>query len=161
MNLAGLPSITFAERSQLPRVAAVYFVFDGNRLLYVGRSGNLRRRWLNDSHDKYVLFCEKPSITIAWFETTDITVLERRLILVLRPPLNRLMPRGCVPTETSYPIRHPEPKPRSEKRYGVDWLLCICKRCDHKWISRKGIPQVCPNPRCHSPIWNKPKPAAK
>ncbi|MGI9011114.1 MAG: hypothetical protein ACR2F1_08000 [Nitrososphaeraceae archaeon] len=36
-----------------------------------------------------------------------------------------------------------------------------CNRCFYKWwprISRDGktvIPQVCPNPKCKSPYWNK------
>lgn len=32
--------------------------------------------------------------------------------------------------------------------------LWVCKRCGHKWYSRKpGIPLICP--RCNSPYWNR------
>jgi len=34
----------------------------------------------------------------------------------------------------------------------------ICQRCGWKWIPRKNeTPAVCPNPKCHSPWWNKPR----
>ena len=33
---------------------------------------------------------------------------------------------------------------------------CKCKKCGHKWYSRKpGRPALCPNPKCHSPHWDK------
>jgi len=31
---------------------------------------------------------------------------------------------------------------------------CVCLRCEHKWISIKGDPKVCP--RCKSYKWNEP-----
>lgn len=159
VDITGLPSIAFADRSCLPRIPAVYFVFEGDYLLYVGRSGNLRQRWLNNWHDKYALLCERHPITIAWFETADVKMLERRLILVLRPPLNRLMPRGCQPASSYCSVQLPEKTPEAQRRgeFGVDWLVCKCKRCGYKWVSRKGLPKVCAKRTCHSPIWNKPK----
>lgn len=33
-----------------------------------------------------------------------------------------------------------------------------CQRCGYKWNPRKNeLPTVCPNPKCHSPWWNKPR----
>lgn len=43
-----------------------------------------------------------------------------------------------------------------------------CERCEHEWIPRdalsekvpgdpKGLPKVCPNPKCKSPYWAKPR----
>ena len=33
-----------------------------------------------------------------------------------------------------------------------------CKRCGHAWMPRKPErPRICPNPRCHSALWEKPK----
>ena len=33
-----------------------------------------------------------------------------------------------------------------------------CCRCDHTWTPRSGAPpKVCPNPKCKSPYWNKPR----
>src|SRR5208283_570154 len=33
-----------------------------------------------------------------------------------------------------------------------------CDRCGHEWIPRSidDEPRVCPNPKCHSPYWNRP-----
>lgn len=33
-----------------------------------------------------------------------------------------------------------------------------CLRCGHEWIPRKeDAPKNCPNPKCKSPYWNKPR----
>ena len=33
-----------------------------------------------------------------------------------------------------------------------------CNRCGHKWVPRKvTLPKNCPNPKCKSPYWNKPR----
>jgi death on curing protein len=37
-----------------------------------------------------------------------------------------------------------------------DTLFCF--RCYHTWKRRRDIlPKSCPNPKCHSPYWNKPR----
>ena len=34
----------------------------------------------------------------------------------------------------------------------------FCFRCYHTWRKRKeDLPKSCPNPKCHSPYWNKPR----
>ena len=38
-----------------------------------------------------------------------------------------------------------------------------CERCGHEWIPRGGIenePKTCPNLKCKSPYWNKPRKSA-
>ncbi|HTG95800.1 MAG TPA: hypothetical protein VL866_24580 [Pyrinomonadaceae bacterium] len=32
---------------------------------------------------------------------------------------------------------------------------CKCERCGYEWVSRKGVPMVCPNKRCHNPRWDQ------
>ena len=34
-----------------------------------------------------------------------------------------------------------------------------CLRCGHTWIPHNPnkIPKVCPNPKCKSPYWNRPR----
>lgn len=34
-----------------------------------------------------------------------------------------------------------------------------CLRCDHTWYQRSpnGPPKVCPNPKCKSPYWDRPR----
>jgi len=37
-------------------------------------------------------------------------------------------------------------------------LMLECKRCGHKWRPRQDEPPtVCPNPKCKSPYWDKPR----
>lgn len=37
-----------------------------------------------------------------------------------------------------------------------------CLRCGHEWLPRgNGPPKVCPNPKCKSPYWHKPRNNAK
>lgn len=50
-----------------------------------------------------------------------------------------------------------EEESRMKKHITGDQYFCKCERCGHQWISRKGIPQVCPNKHCHSPVWDKLK----
>ena len=41
--------------------------------------------------------------------------------------------------------------------YGILPTL-TCTRCGHTWIPRSNkLPDVCPNPKCKSPYWNKPR----
>jgi uncharacterized Zn ribbon protein len=36
--------------------------------------------------------------------------------------------------------------------------VLVCKRCGHEWKPRNDkLPTVCPNPKCKSPYWNKPR----
>lgn len=33
-----------------------------------------------------------------------------------------------------------------------------CQRCGHFWTPRKERePETCPNPKCRSPYWNRPR----
>ena len=38
-----------------------------------------------------------------------------------------------------------------------------CERCGHQWIPRDASkePKVCPNPKCKSPYWNRPRQKAR
>lgn len=42
-----------------------------------------------------------------------------------------------------------------KKHITRDQYLCKCERCGHEWVSRKGVPMVCPNKRCHNPRWDQ------
>ena len=51
------------------------------------------------------------------------------------------------------------------KRKVAVWAY-TCERCGHQWIQKQlGIPEpkVCPNSRCKSPYWDRPRrePATK
>lgn len=86
-----LPSVSFKERKKLPSVMGVYFVLDGENLLYIGCSKNIRRRWANGHHrlewiNKY---SNQPSIY--WLDDSSLEFLkwiERELIKKLNPRFN-------------------------------------------------------------------------
>lgn len=47
LRVKTLPSIPFKNKKALPVLSAVYLVLDGkDRVIYVGETGNLRKRWL-------------------------------------------------------------------------------------------------------------------
>lgn len=84
-----LPSLSLAARSQLPPCPAVYFVLEGERVLYVGKSVNLRQRWL--AHHRYKQLKAISSVRIAWLECSDPSLLpkiEVALIEYFQPSLN-------------------------------------------------------------------------
>ena len=66
-----VPSVRVTERSQLPSEPAVYFVFTpDNRVLYIGRSNNLRRRW-NSHHIYQKAIDASVDSRIGWFSIDD------------------------------------------------------------------------------------------
>ncbi|BAZ19049.1 XRE family transcriptional regulator (plasmid) [Calothrix sp. NIES-4071] len=46
INPSNLPVIPISERRNLPDCPAIYFVMQGNIILYIGRTKSLCRRWL-------------------------------------------------------------------------------------------------------------------
>ena len=38
-------------------------------------------------------------------------------------------------------------------------MTLSCNRCGHTWLRRSltKLPQHCPNPKCHSPYFNRPR----
>lgn len=86
-----LPSLLLADRSQLPACPAVYFVLDGDAVLYIGRTRNLQQRWLAH-HRWYQLKVMSGNIRIAWLECSDASLLvaiETASIEHFEPSLNR------------------------------------------------------------------------
>lgn len=44
----------------------------------------------------------------------------------------------------------------NNKQYDLPTLKCL--RCGHTWIPRTPKkPKVCPNPKCKSPYWDRPR----
>ncbi len=90
INLAALPSLTLANRKQLPNIATCYLVLDGETVVYVGRSNNLVLRWLGH-HKLKQLKSRETEVKIAWIECSDVSLLpsiERALIQYFKPELN-------------------------------------------------------------------------
>ncbi|MEG4319699.1 MULTISPECIES: GIY-YIG nuclease family protein [unclassified Microcoleus] len=91
-----LPSLPLADRSQLPVCPAVYFVLDGDAVLYIGSTKNLQQRWLAH-HRWYQLKVMSGNIRIAWLECSDASLLvaiETASIEHFEPSLNRTRVEG-------------------------------------------------------------------
>jgi len=91
VNPLTLPSLSLQERRSLPECAAVYFVLNGNEILYIGGTVNLAQRWLAH-HRWYQLVEMGDGIRLAWLECSDTVLLleiEAALIKHFQPTLNR------------------------------------------------------------------------
>lgn len=74
---------------KLPRVPAIYFVYDGTTCLYVGQAINLRKRWAGH-HRKKQIQDKHPDAHIEWIEAREVQLelLEKKYISELDPILN-------------------------------------------------------------------------
>jgi hypothetical protein len=91
LDIASLPSVSFAERIKLPLAAGIYFVVhqDTMVVMYIGMSTCLHRRLWN--HHKTTLFAPKKSLVIYWYAVDNQALLplyEDFLIHQFKPPLN-------------------------------------------------------------------------
>lgn len=64
VNISALPSLPYAERRNLPECFAIYFLMDGNHVVYVGSTKNLRKLWIHHSLKYYG--CLRRRHKIAW-----------------------------------------------------------------------------------------------
>ena len=90
INISTLPSIPLCNRTQLPKCPGIYFVLDGDCVLYIGKSISLRDRWA--THQRWQQFAKLgSSLKIAWLESNDIEALssiEKALIKSFNPVFN-------------------------------------------------------------------------
>lgn len=127
INPLTLPSLPLGSRSALPSCAAIYFALEGDRILYIGRAGNLQQRWL--AHHRYSQLSSEARI--AWLESSDTELLpeiETALIAHFNPPLNGSAVTGDKPKVVVY--IEPELKKATEElakkqRRSVSSLVCI------------------------------------
>lgn len=82
-------SLPIEDKNKLPSISGIYFVFASNKLLYVGRSVDLKQRWQN--HHRYGQFKLIQDARIAWFECDSslLPEFETSLIEFLEPDYNR------------------------------------------------------------------------
>ena len=132
INPLTLPSLSLPNRSTLPPCPAVYFVLEGDRVLYVGRSGNLQQRWM--THHRYNQLKGFNNVRIAWLECSDTNLLpeiEAALIGYFQPSLNgELIPLGTRKPPTIGVYIEPELKEAAEnlakkQRRSLSALVCV------------------------------------
>ena len=86
----GWESVSFAKRDRLPERSGVYMVRSFGKTYYVGRSNNLRRRWLGTAHHRYVWAKNLPACELQFKVIPDsqTRTLEKILIDSFNPPWN-------------------------------------------------------------------------
>jgi DNA-binding Xre family transcriptional regulator len=90
INLSVLPYLSIEQRKDLPSVSGIYFAIDSlGNIQYIGRSFNIRQRWLSHHRTKeLVAIC---GVKIIWLEISEVSLLpeiETALIEWFNPPLN-------------------------------------------------------------------------
>lgn len=84
-----LPSLPLSERKQLPSCSAIYFVMQGDCVLYIGKTVDLAQRLA--AHSRKKQFASFGVVRIAWLECSDtgiLTEIETALIEHFKPLLN-------------------------------------------------------------------------
>jgi len=64
IKVAELPFVLLRDRQLLPEEPGIYFVVTKGRIIYIGQSINIRRRW--QTHGIYALVAVHPQPCIAW-----------------------------------------------------------------------------------------------
>jgi excinuclease UvrABC nuclease subunit len=76
-----------SQRREFPACSAVYLVVGENqKVLYIGRTVNLRQRW--KTHHLYSVFRAINNVRLAWLEVSDlflIPLIEEALIRHFKP----------------------------------------------------------------------------
>ena len=90
INLQTLPSLPLEDRRLLPETPGIYFAINSlDQIQYIGRSVNLRQRWLN--HHRHSQLEGTGSVRLVWLEVSEPELLpgvEEALIEYYQPSLN-------------------------------------------------------------------------
>lgn len=96
IDIEKLDNSRLLHKKYFPEISAIYFVFTGDELIYIGRAINLRKRFAE--HEKFKgLNIEK--LHVYWLPTEDLDI-ECFYIKKFRPLLNKIPP-GIVVTMTA------------------------------------------------------------
>lgn len=91
IDVFALPSLPIPEYQQFPQVSVIYFVItESGAIEYIGKAGNLRKRWYAGHHCIYELNNFK-ACRVAWFEVAekdDCAIFEKQCIETFCPRLN-------------------------------------------------------------------------
>lgn len=73
INPLALPSVSLIERRQLPHCPAIYFVLEGDEVVYIRKNNSLLLRW--QAHHKLKQSKYLKNAKIAWIEISDKSLL--------------------------------------------------------------------------------------
>ncbi len=91
IDLLALPSVQLSDKRSLPHCPAIYFVLDGEEIVYIGQTNSLLLRWQAHHKLKECKALENPRI--AWIEISDTTLvldIEAALIEWFKPMMMKL-----------------------------------------------------------------------
>jgi hypothetical protein len=101
-----LPRVALDDKITLPSSPGIYFVIDGARLLYVGKSKDLKGRWRGHHRHKQIdAIADCPEIAFLEVAGESLLWVERDLINRFRPLLNDT--KMDAPKELTGPIDMP------------------------------------------------------
>ena len=94
-DLSSVSSLPVEQRSELPRISALYFAVDEvGRVLYIGETGNLKSRWR--CHQQFRTLKDLGGIRIAYLpmpkKVGSRRYMERNFLDLFSPPLNQRKP---------------------------------------------------------------------
>lgn len=127
-NLSTLPKLLLADKRLLPTCSAVYFVIQGDAVLYIGKAINLVQRWRN--HQRWYQLKDREingTIYIAWLECDEaksLEVIETAMINLLNPALNKRRIASAPKTEQGIRCRLKELMSRKDPSLTVERLAC-------------------------------------
>jgi putative transcriptional regulator len=142
-HVLSLPCMAIEDLAKLPETPCVYLVVNSQgKVLYVGKSENLRKRW--KSHYKLSSLIEESGIRISYVEVQEdlLFKVERALINALNPPLNENEPSkgiaslrqkvGLTQRQLADLVGVTETTVRNweNNRSGVEWFERVAKLCD-------------------------------
>lgn len=89
MNLLDLTALRVARRSMPTRLCGIYFLFDGDELVYIGQSRDIVLRLFQHSRPRYAAPAKRFT-TYAWVECEpdELNALELAYLAKFRPALN-------------------------------------------------------------------------
>lgn len=137
IELLELPQTLLDNKDLLPIFGGVYLVFDSTqKVLYVGRSENIRARWIN--HHRYADLEKMSCIKIAWIEIKSSLqryVAEAVLIDWFKPVFN------LVPGVINKPLAQLRIR-ASLRAVDVGYYLGINESTVRNWEKGRTIPTV-------------------
>ena len=139
VNLKALPSTPLEDRTVLPRQAGIYFIVKDDIVLYVGKSRNIRRRWMSTRHHKLSEIKTLNHIKIAWLTyeaLSNLSELERAFIVRFKPKFNGVSsPKRVEPAlidvekvKAECVLAVMQELAKEAKALGLNNLLALCEK---------------------------------
>jgi hypothetical protein len=112
---------SWRERRNLPEVRAVYFLFDGSNVIYVGRTDNLRNRWKTHGLNR-LISSTYPLATVGWIGGSFWRVrdLERAYVRDIKPLFNTKGVERCNLSDVLRAIRVGAERTGSQKAFAKE-----------------------------------------